>query len=193
MSVTDNNNDFGLPQRQEEFVSLFFASQTRILSFILSLVPNFNDGEDLLQEVWNIMWRKFDQYERGTDFAAWGKKVAYYLIMDYRRKQSLKHVIVNDQLFGIISEKASEYLEKLNTKIQRISLSQKTRDVNITCYSRATMLELESLSGGEQVSIALSLRLGMAHLLGSSNLNFMGNARQGFSHCANIIQSSNPR
>ena len=73
----------------------------------------------------------------------------------------------------IISEKASEYLEKLNTKIQRISLSQKTRDINITCYSRATMLELESLSGGEQVSIALSLRLGMAHLLGSSNLNFM--------------------
>ena len=73
----------------------------------------------------------------------------------------------------IISEKASEYLEKLNTKIQRIALSQKTRDVNITCYARSTMLELESLSGGEQVSIALSLRLGMAHLLGASNLNFM--------------------
>ena len=73
----------------------------------------------------------------------------------------------------VISEKASGYLEKLNTKIQRISLSQKTRDVNITCYARSTMLELESLSGGEQVSIALSLRLGMAHLLGSSNLNFM--------------------
>ena len=73
----------------------------------------------------------------------------------------------------IISEKASEYLEKLNTKIQRISLSQKTRDVNITCYARSTMLELESLSGGEQVSIALSLRLGMAHLLGASNLNYM--------------------
>jgi len=73
----------------------------------------------------------------------------------------------------IISEKASEYLEMLNTKIQRISLSQKTRDVNITCYSRSTVLELESLSGGEQISIAISLRLGMAHLLGSSNLNFM--------------------
>ena len=107
MSETDNNNDVGLPLRQEEFVSLFFANQTRILSFILSLVPNFNDGEDLLQEVWGIMWRKFDQYERGTDFAAWGKKIAYYLIMDYRRRRSLKHVIVNDELFGIISEKAS--------------------------------------------------------------------------------------
>ena len=73
----------------------------------------------------------------------------------------------------VISVKASEYLEKLNTKIQRISLSEKTRDVNIACYSRNTTLELESLSGGEQVSIALALRLGMAHLLGASNLNFM--------------------
>ena len=73
----------------------------------------------------------------------------------------------------IISQKASDYLEKLNIKIQRISLSEKTRDVNISCYSRDTMLELESLSGGEQVSIALALRLGMSHLLGSSNLNFM--------------------
>jgi len=73
----------------------------------------------------------------------------------------------------IISQKASEYLEKLNIKIQRISLSEKTRDVNISCYSRNTTLDLESLSGGEQVSVALALRLGMSHLLGASNLNFM--------------------
>ena len=73
----------------------------------------------------------------------------------------------------IISQKASEYLEKLNTKIQRISLSEKTRDVNISCYSRNTIFDLESLSGGEQVSVALALRLGMSHLLGASNLNFM--------------------
>jgi len=73
----------------------------------------------------------------------------------------------------IISQRASDYLEKLNTKIQRISLSEKTRDVNISCYSRNTTLDLESLSGGEQISIALALRLGMSHLLGASNLNFM--------------------
>ena len=34
-------------------------------------------------------------------------------------------------------------------------------------------LELESLSGGEKVSVALALRLGMASLLGASNLNLM--------------------
>ena len=72
-----------------------------------------------------------------------------------------------------ISSKASEYLTLLNTKIQRIQLSEKARDISITCYSKSEMLDLESLSGGEQVSVALALRLGMASLLGASNLNLM--------------------
>lgn len=72
-----------------------------------------------------------------------------------------------------ISTKASEYLTLLNTKIQRIQLAEKTRDIVITCNSRTETLDLESLSGGEQVSVALALRLGMATLLGSSNLNLM--------------------
>ena len=72
-----------------------------------------------------------------------------------------------------ISSKASEYLDALNTKIQRIELSEKTRDISITCYAKNTSLDLESLSGGEQVSIAIALRLGMAQLLGTSNLNFI--------------------
>jgi exonuclease SbcC len=72
-----------------------------------------------------------------------------------------------------ISTKASEYLTLLNTKIQRIQLSEKARDITITCHSKKEVLDLESLSGGEQVSVALALRLGMANLLGSSNLNLM--------------------
>jgi len=72
-----------------------------------------------------------------------------------------------------ISLKASEYLTLLNTKIQRITLSEKSRDISITCYSKREMLDLESLSGGEKVSVALALRLGMASLLGASNLNLM--------------------
>jgi exonuclease SbcC len=72
-----------------------------------------------------------------------------------------------------ISTKTSEYLTLLNTKIQRIALSEKTRDISISCYSKNESLELESLSGGEKVSVALALRLGMANLLGASNLNIM--------------------
>jgi len=72
-----------------------------------------------------------------------------------------------------ISVKASEYLILLNTKIQRISLAEKSRDIGITCFTKKEVLDLESLSGGEQVCVALALRLGMASLLGSSKLNLI--------------------
>lgn len=74
---------------------------------------------------------------------------------------------------NLISQKASEYLAAFNVKIQRVLLQEKTRDVGISCYSGNTVLDLESLSGGEKVSVALALRLGMAHILGASNLNFI--------------------
>ncbi len=74
---------------------------------------------------------------------------------------------------NLISQKASEYLAAFNVKIQRVSLEEKTRDVRVSCYSGNTVLDLESLSGGEKVSVALALRLGMAHILGASNLNFI--------------------
>lgn len=74
---------------------------------------------------------------------------------------------------GMISQKASEYLTTFNVKIQRLILEDKARDISITCYSGNSILDLESLSGGEKVSVALALRLGMAHLMGSSSLNFI--------------------
>ena len=74
---------------------------------------------------------------------------------------------------SMISQKASEYPSTFNAKIQRISLEDKARDIGITCYAGNLELDLESLSGGEKVSVALALRLGMAHLMGSSNLNFI--------------------
>ncbi len=74
---------------------------------------------------------------------------------------------------SLISEKASEYLAAFNVKIQRVLLTEKARDVRVSCYYGNTVLDLESLSGGEKVSVALALRLGMAHILGSSNLNFI--------------------
>jgi exonuclease SbcC len=74
---------------------------------------------------------------------------------------------------NMISQKASDYLTTFNVKIQRVALEDKARDIGITCYAGNTRLELESLSGGEKVSLALALRLGMAHLMGSSNLGFI--------------------
>ena len=72
-----------------------------------------------------------------------------------------------------ISQNASKYLDMLNTKINKIELKEDPRKIDIICKRGSTQYDIDSLSGGERVTVAIALRLGMAHLLESSKLNFM--------------------
>ena len=47
------------------------------------------------------------------------------------------------------------------------------KKIDIICKRGNTEYDIGSLSGGERVTVAIALRLGMAHLLESSKLNFM--------------------
>lgn len=72
-----------------------------------------------------------------------------------------------------VSKKASEYASLFNIGISRIELAEKARDIVITCYGKSGEVDMDSLSGGEKVAVALAVRLGIAYMMGSSKLDFV--------------------
>lgn len=74
---------------------------------------------------------------------------------------------------AVISRKASEYAALFNIGISRIELSEKAREIAITCYGKNGEVDMDSLSGGEKVAVALALRLGIAQMMGSNKLDFV--------------------
>ena len=107
-------------KRTEAFLSLLMANQRRINSYILSLVPNFSDADDIMQETITTMWRKFDQFEIGTDFAGWGLKIAYYYILNYRKQIQKDKCVFSEELFRQISEVAGEKQMNTDDRIQHL-------------------------------------------------------------------------
>ena len=75
-----------------EFLRLLMANQKRIYAFILAMVPNHGDAEDLFQETVLQMWSKFGGFTRGTSFAAWGIAVARYQILNARKRHSTRQL-----------------------------------------------------------------------------------------------------
>jgi RNA polymerase sigma-70 factor (ECF subfamily) len=71
----------------ERFMRLFIAHERRMRGFILALVPDWTDAQDILQEASAVMWRKFDQFQPGTDFAAWALAICRFQVMDYRKRR----------------------------------------------------------------------------------------------------------
>jgi len=72
-----------------------------------------------------------------------------------------------------IARGSTDHLSLLGTRINRITLSEKGRNVTITCHSGSSTSEVDSLSGGEQVCVALALRLGMARVSGSRSPSYV--------------------
>ncbi|BCX46209.1 hypothetical protein HAHE_01170 [Haloferula helveola] len=79
------------------FSQLLIANRHRIYGFIFSLVHNHQGAEDLMQEVSMVLWRKFDQFEEGTDFAAWAMSVARFCSLNWRRKQAKLPLALDDE------------------------------------------------------------------------------------------------
>jgi exonuclease SbcC len=73
----------------------------------------------------------------------------------------------------MISMKASDYAAMFNIGISRIDLKEKVRDIEVQCFGRQGEIDMDSLSGGEKVAVALALRLGIANIMGSNKLDFI--------------------
>ncbi len=91
-------------EREERFLQLFLAHQRRLFGFLLTLVPDWTDAEDLLQETSVAIWRKLDQFEPGTDFAAWAQNIARYEVLNYRRKRSRSRVFFSDETIELLAD-----------------------------------------------------------------------------------------
>jgi RNA polymerase sigma-70 factor, ECF subfamily len=71
----------------EQFLRLFMESERRIYAFIVSVLPNLTDADDILQETSLILWKKFDQFRPGTDFVAWACRTAQFEVLKFYEKQ----------------------------------------------------------------------------------------------------------
>lgn len=72
-----------------------------------------------------------------------------------------------------ISTKASEYVKSFSIGISQIELKEGKREVEIYCYGERGQIDVNSMSGGEKVAIALALRFAIADLIGKGNIDFI--------------------
>ncbi len=105
------------------FVRLLSRHQGQIYSYILSLVGNFNDADDVLQDTLSKLWELFDQFEPGTNFLKWSLSVAYYRVLDFRKKACRdKKIIYAGDFFELVSDSAPKHLSTSNAYLEKLQI-----------------------------------------------------------------------
>jgi RNA polymerase sigma-70 factor (ECF subfamily) len=87
------SNNSETERNREAFVQLLTSEQSRLFGYITTLLGNVNDASNVLQQTNMVLWRKADEFQLGSNFQVWSRKVAYYQTLAFLRdKKRDKHI-----------------------------------------------------------------------------------------------------
>ncbi len=127
-TVMRNNSNADSADRSEEFVRLLKKHERRLNGYVLSLVHNWTDADDIVQDVAVRLWQQFDGFKPNADFGAWACKIAYYQVLTHRKRVGRERLRFSDEFARIVADEIAavstqagedqetllECLEKLN-------------------------------------------------------------------------------
>lgn len=158
-------------ERTREFLALYSRTSNWIYSYLLSLVQDRHDADELFQEVSTFLWERFDDFEPGTEFRAWSCRVAYYKVLDWRKQTQRKPALCSEAFLERVSSLQLEESQRLDDRREALDgclqkLAPRDRDLIERRYSGEQSVETIAADGKRSVhAIYRSLRRIHAELL----------------------------
>lgn len=101
-----------MTDRTTSFIELLTTHDRALSLYVHSLVPRDSAAEDILQQTKLLLWKHFADFELGTNFLAWARKVAFHQILSHRRQKKREHLpldeVTLEALGAAVSELASD-------------------------------------------------------------------------------------
>jgi RNA polymerase sigma-70 factor (ECF subfamily) len=141
----------------------YVRNQDSLYGYIMSILPNGMDADDVFQETSLVLWEKRDSYDPDRSFLAWSYGIARNVARNSIRKKQNRGQTLTPELFDAVAEarlRAADTLQQRSEALKHCleKLPGRQRSFVMDCYERKTPLaalaERMGLSGN-----ALYLRL----------------------------------
>lgn len=134
----------------ETYVRHVTDAQRPLYNFILTLVPNLNDADDVLGETNSVLWRKRNDFQPNTppqgggtsvpppdphaQFLRFARTVARYQALAFLKKHQRDQLRFEDSLLGTLADESAARTDRLEAKRHALAhcmakLSDKDRDL----------------------------------------------------------------
>lgn len=135
--------------RVDEFVRLLGQNQRRIFIFVMSMVPNLDDAEEIIQETNLLLWREFESFRPGTNFAAWSCRVALNQTLAWRKRKRRDRLEFSPAFLEAVATESSAEADRLEERSRVLAqciekLPERHRRLLRTRYSERRGIEVIS-------------------------------------------------
>jgi RNA polymerase sigma-70 factor (ECF subfamily) len=97
---------------RDNFVQLLTTAQPWLFSYLVMLLGDVHDANNVLQDANMKLWTKADEFRPGSNFRAWAREVAYYCALSFSRDRRRERLVVDYSLVeNIVSQTDSEEID----------------------------------------------------------------------------------
>ena len=104
----------------DEFLQMITEFQGRLFGFVLTMLGDVDQANEVLQETNLVLWRKSDEFRSGTDFKAWSFRVAHFQVMAFRQRQIRDRLVFGDDVLEQITRDAAIQDEVYQQRVDRL-------------------------------------------------------------------------
>lgn len=104
-----------------EFVRLYALNSRRIYAYLLTLLPNWADAEDVFQDVSAVLWQKFSEFTPGTDFGAWAFRIAHFKALKRRSQNTTRSKLFSELAMDAVAAEMATMSDTLEAQYRQLS------------------------------------------------------------------------
>ena len=98
---------------RDDFAALYARCHLDLLRYVLTLLPDRQRAEDVVQETARMLWRKFDEYDAARPFWPWARQFAHFEVLKARRRIAAQDRCFSDELIERLIEERSTHEDAL--------------------------------------------------------------------------------
>ncbi|QDU61840.1 ECF RNA polymerase sigma factor SigE [Planctomycetes bacterium Pan216] len=146
----------------ERFIHYLTEGQGGLYAYLVSLLGDLHEAHNVLQETNLVLWRKAGEFEEGTDFGAWSRKVAYFQVLAHLRDRKRDRHIFDADLMSQIAErpdpKGDQEQRRLALRHCLAQLPEEHRKlINLRYAGNGSIERIANAVGKSQSAIKMSL------------------------------------
>lgn len=120
------NNDAGY----ETFVQLLVAHEPGARAYLRGLLPSWHDVDEVMQSTSLVAWRKYGEYQTGTNFSGWLRSIARFEALKHRRQMARSPLVFSEDVWELLAHETDadareERREALEVCLGKMSAAQR--------------------------------------------------------------------
>ena len=101
---------------REDFLKHYMEIQRPLRAYLLAATGDLHEADDLSQAVWQVLWKKLDQYDDSRPFKAWSFGIARYEVLKWRQRKARSREVLSEAAMTKLAETSTDQTEELSAQ-----------------------------------------------------------------------------